>query len=541
MKDLYKDNLIKTTLCIGLLIVFYLLPFSLYGADGYVLWYPIIAEYLRGSSSFRYSHVVFDGQNLAAIYGEFPFWKILRLFGPSIEFFLNATHWVFTSMFFILSISIVSGIKKKVSKFDILAIFIYSLLSPILVNRVLAGHLNLLFGILPFFVYVSLIFNKSILNIVFCILSIWCAMSIQAFQLLAYHVFYLPFLLFIVCRFEKNKKIYILISLLVLLVAFGLNFPNFVEMYGHASNENNLRSLDTNIVYSLFTSRALDLFQFVLTGNYPGVLRRADLIFHETNYSIGAFLLFLIYFRKDRSFLFAFFATFFVLYLFCMKVAPFDLISELPLIKAFRVPQRVFMAILAFIPLWVCAHVDFDVRKADIIILLTLIVVAQLIPFSDVAALLAVAVFLFYKKYESIKWAFIVSLAFLTTGTLEKIFPSYEDHAKYESIRESLIPLTKKYEAQTLRTRVFHFETAQPYAVNYVAQTMGIKTIEGYGHPPARFIKKLKNKTGIRLSITTNTFYLHDKPSKNEKLLKEFGVQTIVSFDQDNTIQIKDI
>ena len=58
--------------------ILFSLPFSLYDQDGYLLWAPVLSEYLRGSNNYTFSDVIFNGQNLASIYGELPFWKLFR-------------------------------------------------------------------------------------------------------------------------------------------------------------------------------------------------------------------------------------------------------------------------------------------------------------------------------------------------------------------------------------------------------------------------------------------------------------------------------
>jgi hypothetical protein len=85
-----------------ILIILYSLNFSIYGSDGYDLWYPISAEYLNGDRYYNSSGIIFNGQNLAAIYGKLPFWTLLRLSNPSINQFLNVTHGVWILSFFML-------------------------------------------------------------------------------------------------------------------------------------------------------------------------------------------------------------------------------------------------------------------------------------------------------------------------------------------------------------------------------------------------------------------------------------------------------
>lgn len=541
MNNQYEHNLIKVTLCAGLLLLLILLPFSLYGQDGYILWFPIIAEYLHGDSSYHASEVIFQGQNLASIYGELPFWKLFRMLGPPIKIFLNATHWSYVCMAFILSISIVKGVKKNLSSFDIYVLFLLALLSPVAINRVMAGHLNLLFGTLPLFVFVSLIFNKSKIHIGFCIFCIWCALSTQAFQVLAYHIFYLPLLICLFLSFETDRKRYVVSALIIFIVAFLLNFPNLKEMYTHAVSSDNLRGLDSNVVYSYLTSSLSDLIHFLGSGLYPEILNRSVGLYHEISYPVGAFLLLSIFGLKDKKIWICFFLSFGILFLFCMNIPPFNFLSELPLIRAFRVPQRVFMPLSLFLPLWVYARADFSAKKGDYVWLVSLVLAAQWINYFEVIAFAGVAIFLFYKKYQSQKYAIILSLACLFTGTVSKIEPSFQAYGYYLKLKESLLPLLNRYDVKTLRNNTFYFETSQPVMVNYVAQSMGINTVEGYGHPPSKLLLKFKDKTGLDFPATTNIFYFDGVTTGKDNLLKEFGVKTIVEFDLKNNLMIRDL
>lgn len=537
MKVEYKHNLIVASLCLGLLFLGFLLPFSFYDQDGYSLWYPIVSEYLKGDRHYHGSEIIFGGQNLASIYGVLPFWKLIRIVNPSIESFLNTTHMIFVSLFFISNLMIVWGIKKERTVFDIYLLFFYAVLSPVILNRVMAGHFNLLFGVLPFFAFLSLFFNKSILNVFFCTFCVWCALSTQAFQVLAYHVFYVPILLYFFFTIEKLKAKYILLSAIVFLAAFILNYSNFIEMYQHATNPENLRSINTNTTYTYTVSSLSDLSQFFFSGIYPEILTRPVGFFHEINYAVGIFPFIWILVQKERKDMLLYFIVFFVMFLFCMDVTPFNWISHLPLIKAFRVPQRVFMVLSLLLPLWVYSKFEFETKKNDLFVLMAGILVAQFIYFFEVIAFFLVGFFLFYKPYKSHRFVLIIAFASLFTGSLDKFLPSLDTHSQYLQIKDSLRPMLKKYDAPELRKRVFHFETAQPMLVNYVAQSLGINTLEGYGHPPAKLIFKFEEKTGIKISSTTNTFYLPN----DERLLKEFNVQTVVSFGINNELLVKDL
>lgn len=535
-----KNNLIFLSLSLGIFFILGLLPFSIYGQDGYSLWYPIIGEYLHGNSAYHHSEVIFDGQNLASIYGELPFWKLFRLMNVGIETFLNLTHATFVVMLFGVSLTIFKGIKGSVKENDIYILFLYSLLSPVVINRVMAGHLNLLFGLLPFFCFLSLIYSKTVLNVIFCTFAVWCAMSTQAFQVLAYHIFYVPILIYVFLNVEKEKKKYLLLSSFVFVAAFLINLPNFLEMYRHATNPDNLRSIDTNVVYSYLITGPTDLLQLFFSGIYKEILQRNIGFFHEANYALGTFLLIFFFIEDDRKFKILVSVLFIALVLFCSNLPPINYISELPIIKAFRVPQRSLMILALFIPLWTFAKSQFEYKKFDLFIILGITLVAQFLHFFEIIALGLMVGFLFNEKHKSIKIAVFLSFASIFSGAIDKVTPSWDLHSQYKELVSAITPLKEKYDSETLRKRSFYFNTSQPVLINYAAQSLGIRTLEGYGHPPAKFLIKFENITGFKISPLTNNFYFQGLPDK-DKVLKEFGVQTIVSFGLNNEIITKDL
>jgi hypothetical protein len=535
----HKHNLTVLYLCLGLFLGLSLLPFGILGQDGYSLWYPIVAEYLRGAVAYNNSSVIFGGQNLAAVYGELPFWKVFRLFNPSIEFFLNGTLAVYMSLFFLLSVSIARGVKKTLKTPDLIFLFLFSVFSPVVVNRVMVGHFNLLFGVLPFFALLSLFFNKSFASCLLYIFCIWCALSTQAFQILAYHIFYIPILVYFLVKTEKNKSKYAVTAAAIFLAAFILNLPNFLKMYAHATSADNARSLGGNVVYSYLTSTVTDLSQFFFSGIYLNFLNRDYAFFHEINYPIGAFIILFCFSNIDRHFKFLIAVLLTCTYLFCMNIFPFNLLSDLVFIKPFRVPQRIFMVLALFCPLWVFLKSKVVFQKSDWLILLGLMLVAQFISYFEIFALAAVIVIICNEKKLPQRFALIFAFAGLFTGAWEKLRPSIYAHEEYVAIKESLKPLTNRFDSRALSERIFHFETDQPMQVNYVAQSMGIRTVEGYGHPSAHLLKKFEALTNTKTMATDNSMYLPNGVSNS--FYKEFGINTLVKFDEKNQLFAQDI
>jgi hypothetical protein len=541
MKLHSKFNIFIVSICFVLVLVLALLPFCIYDIDGYFLWFPIVSEYLKGDVAYHGSEVIFDGQNLASIYGELPFWKLFRIMGLSIESFLNLTHGTFVILFFILSLNIVWGIKKSKQFWDIVIVFTFCLFSPVIVNRISAGHLNLLFGVLPFFVFTSLIFKKTIPYLVFCTFCLWCAWSTQAFQILAYHIFYLPLLIYLFLLFESNRVKYFSLSVLIFVIAFSLNFFNFLEMFSHAVNPDNVRNMDFNYVYSYVTSTLHDSVQFFLSGNYPETFSHNKDFYHEISYPIGSFIIILLSPGKESRLNWTLFLSMVFLFLFCMNIPGLNLLSELPIIKPFRVPQRAFMVLGLFIPIWCYAINEPIFKRKDLFLFILFLILAQFVHYFEIIVVVFFLILFFYKKYQNKNLALLFAFAGLYTGTYEKLSQGPIRHDRFLKITELLSPLRAIYSERELRKIKFHFETTRSMEVNYVAQTMGISTLEGYGHPPASLYKKIKQVTSLIYPSDINSVYFTTFTKSQDEILKKLGVQTVVRFGKNNELILKDL
>jgi hypothetical protein len=537
----YKKSLFIFFLCVALFLLFSTLPLSLYGQDGYSLWYPIVSEYLRGDTSYRNSQVIFGGQNLGSIYGELPFWGLFRFFKFSIHHFLNQTHCLFIIFFFVTSVFIFNGIRKGINFSEIIVLYIYSILSPVIINRVMAGHLNLIFGVLPFFSLISIVYNKTFLNFILSVIIFWCAMSTQAYQILSYYFFYIPILAYFFLKEEKSRFKYIGFVFIVFISSFFLSFNNFFEMYKHALSPDNLRGINEKMVYSYVTTNFMDLFQFFFSGMYPEFQRLSPYFFHEINYAIGSFAF--LFFRVRKWIWLNVIISLLIIFLlfFCMNLSPFNLISELPLIKTFRVPQRSFMIISLFLPLWIFSTDQSNIKRNDIIVFVFLIIFSFFVNYFEYIAIFFCIFFSLQSKFQNKNFAIIFAFAGLFSGTIEKLTPAINENQNYKIISNYLNPILLKYSNSDLKKEVFHFETTQPALVNYVAQSLGIRTIEGYGHPPAKIIKIYQTRTGVVLPKSLNSFYITGNFSSKNELLKDLGVTKIIYFDSDNGIQEKNL
>ena len=123
MSSILKTYKFPLSLFLLLFVGIFSLEWVIWGQDGLSLWAPVVAEYLRGS--FENSQVIFGGQNLLAIYGELPFWKIFYFFGASPVTLLNITYFILLLFFYVLTLQIFIGLTSKRDPFSQIIIFIY--------------------------------------------------------------------------------------------------------------------------------------------------------------------------------------------------------------------------------------------------------------------------------------------------------------------------------------------------------------------------------------------------------------------------------
>lgn len=546
MLDHKYNNIIILGLITALFFAALLLPFSVYGQDGYSLWIPILSEFLKSERFYLSSAVIFDGQNLSAIYGQLPFWRIFRWLKTDVITFLNLTHSIFCSVLFAHFLIILKGLKGKLHYIDIFSLFIFSVFSPVIINRAMAGHLNLLYGVLPFFVMVSLVFSKSIWTIVLGIFSIWFALSTQSYQILAYHIFYIPILFYIFSKYEHNKAKYLAWALGIISAAFLINLPQFLEMYHHATDSNNLRSIGVNNVYSYTISHPFDLVHFFITGINDFVGFRSIGLYHEINYGIGTFLILFYISSVDKRLKWITSVTAIFLFLFCMNFPIFNLISKLPVIQAFRVPQRSFMILSLFIPLWTYASFNFSIKKYDGYLYLLIISSAALFHSFEIIALICFLVCLAVLSDKSKsdirpnieKLILVFSIGCLISNFSPKLKRNLIDNAQYLHANQLIQQLKSKFSESELRNKTFHFESPLSGLFTYVAQANGVRTIEGYGHPPYTLVKSLSDITNSPMNSTDNNFYFSlDTPMKG-KLIKYFKIDYVI-YIQANALDVR--
>ena len=197
------------TLLISFSILFlglFFCPIIIWGQDGLSLWPPIVSEFLRSSEHYVSSPFIFDGQNLDSIYGHLPIWYLFKLFGFNYIQVLNLTFFTWIVLAFIPLKSIFENYQKSLlSPLSIILLLYYLIFSPVILNRLMAGHFNLLFGILPFVYFLSHIYKRTVFSFIISFIAIYFSLSIQSYQIISYYIFYLPILLFLTFESKENN------------------------------------------------------------------------------------------------------------------------------------------------------------------------------------------------------------------------------------------------------------------------------------------------------------------------------------------------
>ena len=401
MSSILKTYKFPLSLFLLLFVGIFSLEWVIWGQDGLSLWAPVVAEYLRGS--FENSQVIFGGQNLLAIYGELPFWKIFYFFGASPVTLLNITYFILLLFFYVLTLQIFIGLTSKRDPFSQIIIFIYCLFSPIFLNRVFSGHFNLLFGMLPLLVSLAYIYNRSRIFSVFCLCALICSFTIQSYQILAYHLFYFPILLLWV-KWETGhySPEYFKKLALITIGAILISSPITYAMYKHSASPENLRSGISNIVYSYLISKPSDLASLVMSSVNSFTTRDNFFLFHELNYPLGLTFLSIFFLKgNNRKILSGLFITMALLFGFSANWPILNVMSKLPVIELFRVPQRSLMLASFIAPLFILVWFKEFLNLKSLFFLGAFVLIGNGIPaFEIFCFIILVMMFLFKKSYS---------------------------------------------------------------------------------------------------------------------------------------------
>ncbi|MBC7396129.1 MAG: hypothetical protein H7333_01690 [Bdellovibrionales bacterium] len=485
------------------------LDFSVWGEDGLSLWAPAIAEYLRGN--YEHSQVIFNGQNLLALYGELPFWRIARFFDATVFQTLNLTYFAVVASLYVFTQTIFVGLTSLQTNTSRIFILIYCIFSPVVMNRVYAGHFNLLFGMMPFLIAISFIYNRSLLACTAGAVVMYCSFSIQSYQILAYHLFYVPLLL--VWLNQERAKVtrdYFLKVVAIASISLLGSMHSLMAMAKHAQDPENLRTGYGEVVYSYVVGNFSDLSSLFLSSVNTYTSRGKFFLFHEINYPIGLSLIAVFFLpKKHRAILVALFATLFVMVCFASALPGFSLLAKLPLIELFRVPERSYMVLCFIAPLFLFAWQKNQIDWKMLGLLLILTVLGNGVPGFELLAIILLILIYFSKqaeRYAACTAALIIVGLFL--GLPEK-YVQVRDSNQIFSLAVSEVSSVLNAEKLAPSELVAHFTGSNALQLTIAANFLGVATFEGYGHPPSTHFERVKPFLQLPNDPMTNVFLLN--------------------------------
>lgn len=520
-----------------ILIVFLaavIVEFSFFGEDGIFLWTPLLSEYVR--HHYQNSLVIFGGQNLLAIYGELPIWAIFRAIDYSPELILNMTFVSLYVFFLIPTLVIYKGLTGTLNCVEQIIIGLYTLLSPIIINRVYVGHFNLLFGMLPLLISISLLYEKRIIFKVFSVLVLWCAFSIQGYQILSYYPFYIPILIFWVLSIpdlDRNKYFGHLIF--ITLIALILSFPTMKALISQASSSENLRSDVGNVVYTYLVSSWGDLGSLFFSSINELTSPRGFGFFHEINYPIGfSFIMFFFCPREHRKIFIALVGTYLLALTFAANVPVVNLISKLPLINLFRTPQRMMMLPAYLLSLLALSCFKKHMNLRSLLVLIALVLVGNSIPYFEMIVLPFFLLLMFLPALEKFRdLAPGIFVAVLMLGLVQKFEIVYRGNINHKAMLSFMSDLDQKLQLRS-DTKIVHFESSKRFDLTVAANTLGIRTIEGYGHPPKSLIHKIQTvDSNFKMNSMNNVLFLNANMPNFKAISEKVGItdQVFVGID----------
>ena len=226
--------------------------------------------------------------------------------------------------------------------------------APYLFWRFSNGHIYFLFGMISFLAYTSLIFNFYKKNITLvCLILSFIALTISiptnGQQLVIYFLYGAVPLVFL--DFKKLLKPIFLASITGL-AALLFSYSSFHSLLEHFIFDNIPRSsTNSALIYSYTTQNIWDFINGLFFEPYIINQRSSFFILHETNYPLGPYFVVLLLFGitrkrllKHKKLIAALSFSFIIQHLFAHNIWPInDIISSLPMMKAFRVPARFIM------------------------------------------------------------------------------------------------------------------------------------------------------------------------------------------------------
>jgi hypothetical protein len=532
---LVKFHILVLMALIGLAL--YVSPISFFAQDGYLIFAPILTEFFKGDGIYSNSKVFFGGQNLLALYGYLPFWKIFRWLNFDFIKSLNLSLWIFWLLLYYFSFSIYTYFRKTFQLIDFYLLSFYVFTSPIIFNRLYSGHINLLFGLLPSFAFLQILIQPKWHSYLLGIFCLWFAFNFQGHQMIAYIPFYLPLYLIFFLDLEKKAKVKALgASFCITFLGLALAYPTFRKMIQHSLSSENLRTISTNLVYSYAPMELRDLNNLVLGTLNPFASIKPLNYFHEITLPVGImlFLFFLSNHRKDLKLVLG--GIFLVLLLFCLNIAPFSFLSKLFFVAPFRVEQRSLLFFSYLVPLFVISKIDWNLWLKDLLLPFSILSLMLVFPRAELIAFMILYVFcstIYLTKAKTLmKNTVLAALLLLALINLDKVNFFTSSHHSFKNAQRLLLKAIQEFKGEKpFNEEIFYIEGPDKVFLYATAKILGMKTMEGYGSPPRSVMEKYSRYTGQRYHVAENNLYFDSHHPKFKEILKDFGISYILRME----------
>ena len=262
------------------------------------------------------------------------------------------------------------GGERKTEAGVITALVAVFAFSPSVATRFEAGHLDLLYGLMPFLFALSFLLSLRAGTITrtfaaVSFLALFCSYPTHGHQLKVYGlVFGFPLLLAATWSHENWKRTFsfvrenfrgIAFGALVTFGALALSMPRFVGMLKYAGSSDAVRSITgESMIFSYITSTWSDWWGSVPLHKGLTWTERDPNFIHETAFGLGPFLLVIpaLLFAKRYVWATALAVAALAAMLFSMDTFVTDaLVTLLPPLSQFRVPARAIMVLTYALPL----------------------------------------------------------------------------------------------------------------------------------------------------------------------------------------------
>lgn len=523
-----------------LLLRWFLIDRAITQADGSVLVAPFIRSSLSGSADWTdhlYRVGVIGGSKMHEFAGTMPIVQLANVLGLSTTITVNLIT-IFIQLCFAffgvvgLGAMVECWAPGRALSFAERAIAVWSFaFMPLLAWRYAYGHENLLFGLLPLWIGVALLFaararHLGIISLSFAAFAVANGVSGLGAQTLAYSaVFGTPLVILSILDAPAGRRWSRLHWVALAAIACGIlaMLPRIAPMVAHALGEDASRGLGDS-VKEAFGITAWRDWLGSLPWTYRVVQSWQPESLHEHDFAIGPLMLFLPFaWRPGRRVVVGLLAGIALALLFAQNV---PLISGLlAFLDAFRVPARAMLPVAMFVPLIALAACFARTRapedhRLDLLVVLiagVAIVALQHLPAYAVEVLawcgcIGVVVVMVRKSaWLSRTTPALLAVAALGVVSFAARFPRTTPWDTVEHGPNALYAaaIQQAPELADPLNRVVVREPTLPFAMS-TAFAADLGSLDGVWYPPKRFLALLSALSGRPVPATACVFDLFE-------------------------------